>query len=176
MLVSPGLRVSSSSDPKIHEDGPSPCLLLTSASLFLTSCLRAPSATGPKVVSPTVSTRQIAAVPAASMQAGGGAQMGSVGFKQKPPWPLSSSTDSSSPPSRPSLSLSKFIVLTPSWSNFSHTPHHQPSLDPLHSPKIELNSLQNSHVNFEIFQNKSCIPNIRIHFSFQAPPLILPLR
>ena len=46
MLVSPGLRVSSSSDPKIHEDGPSPRLLSASASLFLTSCLRAPSATG----------------------------------------------------------------------------------------------------------------------------------
>jgi len=34
----------------------SPCLLLTSASLLLTSCLRAPSATGPKVVSPTLCT------------------------------------------------------------------------------------------------------------------------
>ena len=34
----------------------SPCLLLTSASLLLTSCLRAPSATGQKVVSPTLCT------------------------------------------------------------------------------------------------------------------------
>ena len=174
MLVSPGPRVSSSSDPKIHEDGPSPRLLLTSASLFLTSCLRAPSATGPKVVSPTVSTWQIAAVLAASMQAGGGAQMGSVGFKQKPPWPLSSSTDSSSTPSRPSLSLPKFVVLTPSWSNFSHTPHHQPSLDPLHSPKIELNSLQNSHVNFNFTQNKSYKGYIPLHFSPHALLLIRP--
>jgi len=39
--------------PEDPRDGPSPCLLLTSASLLLTSCLRAPSATGPKVVSPT---------------------------------------------------------------------------------------------------------------------------
>jgi len=58
-LVSPGLRVSSSSDPKIHEDGPSPHLLLTSASLFLTSCFRAPSATGPKVVSPIDASRAL---------------------------------------------------------------------------------------------------------------------
>jgi len=39
--------------PEDPRDGPSPRLLLTSASLLLTSCLRAPSATGPKVVSPT---------------------------------------------------------------------------------------------------------------------------
>jgi len=39
--------------PEDPRDGPSPRLLLTSASLLLTSCLRVPSATGPKVVSPT---------------------------------------------------------------------------------------------------------------------------
>ena len=58
-LVSPGLRVSSSSDPKIHEDGPSPHLLLASASLFLMSCLRASSATNPKVVSPIVAPQSL---------------------------------------------------------------------------------------------------------------------
>ena len=40
--------------PEDPRNGPSPHLLLTSASLLLTSCLPAPSATGPKVVSPTV--------------------------------------------------------------------------------------------------------------------------
>jgi len=45
--------------PEDPRDGPSPCLLLTSASLLLTSCLRAPSATGPKVVSPTVAPRSL---------------------------------------------------------------------------------------------------------------------
>jgi hypothetical protein len=86
---------------------------------------------------------------------------------------LSSSTDSSSPPSRPSLSLPKFVVLTPSWSNSSHTPH-QPSLDPLHSPKIKLNSLQNSHVNFNFTQNKSYKGYIPLHFSPHALLLIRP--
>ena len=47
--------LSSPSEPKTSEDGPHPRLLLVSASESLTSCLRAPSATGPKVVSPTVS-------------------------------------------------------------------------------------------------------------------------
>jgi len=37
----------------------SPRLLLTSASLLLTSCLRAPSATGPKVVSPIEAPRSL---------------------------------------------------------------------------------------------------------------------
>ena len=45
--------LSSPSDLKTSEDGPPPCLLLASASESLTSYLRAPSATGPKVVSPT---------------------------------------------------------------------------------------------------------------------------
>ena len=45
--------------PEDPRDGPSPRLLLTSASLLLTSCLRAPSATGPKVVSPIVAPRSL---------------------------------------------------------------------------------------------------------------------
>ena len=45
--------------PEDPRDGPSQRLLLTSASLLLTSCLRAPSATGPKVVSPTVAPRSL---------------------------------------------------------------------------------------------------------------------
>ena len=51
--------LSSPSDPKTSEDGPPLCLLLISASESLTSCLRAPSATGPKVVSPTVAHRSL---------------------------------------------------------------------------------------------------------------------
>jgi len=45
--------------PEDPRDGPSPRLLLTLASLLLTSCLHAPSATGPKVVSPTVAPRSL---------------------------------------------------------------------------------------------------------------------
>ena len=51
--------LSSPSDPKTSEDGPPPYLLLASASESLTSCLRAPSATGPKVVYPTVAPRSL---------------------------------------------------------------------------------------------------------------------
>ena len=50
---SPPVFVFRPEDPR---DGPSPRLLLTSASLLLMSCLRSPSATGPKVVSPTTSS------------------------------------------------------------------------------------------------------------------------
>jgi len=52
-LASPGLRLSSRSVPKNSEDCPPPRLLLASASVLLVSCLRAPSATGPKVIPPT---------------------------------------------------------------------------------------------------------------------------
>ena len=51
--------LSSPSDLKTSEDGPPPCLLLASASESLTSCLRTPSATRPKVVSPTVAPRSL---------------------------------------------------------------------------------------------------------------------
>ena len=59
MLASPGLRLSSRSVPKNSEDCPPPRLLLPLASVILVSCLRAPSATGPKVVSPTIAPRSL---------------------------------------------------------------------------------------------------------------------
>ena len=58
-LASPGLRRSSSSYPKTGEDGYLLRSRLSLASVFLPSCLRAPSATGPKVVSPTVAPRSL---------------------------------------------------------------------------------------------------------------------
>ena len=61
-LASPGLRLSSHSKPKNSEDGPPPRLLLASASVLLVSCLRAPSATGPKVVSPTIAPQSLSPI------------------------------------------------------------------------------------------------------------------
>lgn len=58
-LPSTGPRESSSSDPKTSEGGNLLCSLPL-ASMFLLPCLHAPSATGPKVVSPTpISPRDI---------------------------------------------------------------------------------------------------------------------
>ena len=57
-LPSTGPRESSSSDPKTSEGGNLLCSLPL-ASMFLLPCLRAPSATGPKVVSPTVASRSL---------------------------------------------------------------------------------------------------------------------
>ena len=58
-LASPGLRRSSSSYPKTGEDGYLLRSRLSLTSAFLPSCLRAPSATGPKVVPPTVAPRSL---------------------------------------------------------------------------------------------------------------------
>ena len=57
-LPSTGPRESSSSHPKTREGGNLLCSL-TLASMFLLISLRAPSATGPKVVSPTVAPRSL---------------------------------------------------------------------------------------------------------------------
>ena len=57
-LPSTGPRESSSSDPKKSEGGNLLCSLPL-VSMFLLPCLRAPSATGPKVVSPTVAPRSL---------------------------------------------------------------------------------------------------------------------
>ena len=54
-----GLRVSSASDPKTSEDGHPLRSFLALASVYMPSCLRAPSATGPKVVSPTVAPQSL---------------------------------------------------------------------------------------------------------------------
>ena len=57
-LPSTGPRESSSFDLKTSEGGNLLCSLPL-ASMFLLPCLRAPSATGPKVVSPTIAPRSL---------------------------------------------------------------------------------------------------------------------
>ena len=59
MFASLGLRVSSAYRPNTSEDGHPLCSLLALASVHMPSCLRAPSVTGPKVVSPTVAPRSL---------------------------------------------------------------------------------------------------------------------